>query len=231
MGKIKIIGKWNLKQNKWTTAQEKEYGKSFAYATYKPIINDENSTEINYIIIANGTRLEQHSKDFKTISDKELKIDYVIEHFKNKNENYQIISLFMDSDAPIIEESKLFSSHIDSLATNENTKSINIISVSKCGTMSFYVPRYFKNEESFEKTSLHNIAVPYQGTKFASPFIIFNEIKSFLNAKLGKNELSKQSYMLGMISQGITLEAKFTTKKNRVTINSKKGITKKKRRM
>ena len=39
------------------------------------------------------------------------------------------------------------------------------------------------------------------------------------------------SYMLGMTSQGITLEAKFTTKKNRTTINSKKGITKKKRRM
>ena len=33
------------------------------------------------------------------------------------------------------------------------------------------------------------------------------------------------SYMLGMISQGITLEAKFATKKNRITINSKKGIT------
>ena len=195
MGTINIIGKWNLKENKWSKPKSNEYGKSFSYATYKPILNDPNNNQINYIIIANGTRLEQHSKDFKTIDEKELRIDYVQKYLEKQKENYQIISLFMDSDAPIIEESKLFSSHIDSLAQNENTKSINIISVSKCGTMSFYVPRYFQNEESFEKTSLHNIAVPYQGTKFASPFVIFNEVKSFLNAKLGKNELSKQSYL------------------------------------
>jgi hypothetical protein len=195
MGLINIIGKWNLKENKWSKPNKNELGKSFSFGIYKPIINDENNNEINYIIIANGTRLEQHSKDAKTIDEKELRIDYVRKQLEKKNENYQIISLFMDSDAPIIEESKLFSEYIDSLAIQENTKSINIISVSKCGTMSFYIPRFFKYEESFNKTSLHNIAVPYQGTKFASPFVIFDEVKSFLNAKLGKNELSKQSYL------------------------------------
>lgn len=195
MGLINIIGKWNLKENKWSKPNKNELGKSFSFGIYNPIINDENNNEINYIIIANGTRLEQHSKDAKTIDEKELRIDYVRKQLEKKNENYQIISLFMDSDAPIIEESKLFSEYIDSLAIQENTKSINIISVSKCGTMSFYIPRFFKYEESFNKTSLHNIAVPYQGTKLASPFVIFDEVKSFLNAKLGKNELSKQSYL------------------------------------
>ena len=195
MGKINIIGKWDLNENKWKTPTTEEYGKSFSLAIYEPIINDENSSEINYIIIANGTRLEQHTKDFNVISDKELKIDYVKKHFEKPNGNYQIISLFMDNDAPLIEAAKLFSEYIDNLAINENTKSINLISVSKCGTMSFYTPRFFKYEESFNKTSLHNVAVPYQGTKFASPFIIFQEVKSFLNAKLGKNELSKQGYI------------------------------------
>ena len=195
MGITNIIGKWSLKENKWTIPNENEYGKSFAFGIYDKIINDENTDEINYIIIANGTRLEQHSKNYKNISEKELMIDYVINHYKNKDENYQIITLFMDNDAPIIEESKLFSQYIDSLAIDKNTKSINIISVSKCGTMSFYVPKFFKHENSFAKTSLHNIAVPYQGTKFASPFLIFNEVKAFLYAKLGKNELSKQSYI------------------------------------
>lgn len=195
MGKVNIIGKWSLEENKWTTPNPSEHGKSFSLVTYDPIINDENSNEINYIIIANGTRLEQHTKDFSTISEKELKIDYVMNHFKKQNGNYQIITLFMDSDAPLIEESKLFSEYIDNLAIDETTKSINLISVSKCGTMSFYAPKFFKYEESFNKTSLHNIAVPYQGTKFASPFIIFQEVKSFLNAKLGNNELSKQGYI------------------------------------
>ncbi|MBQ7790082.1 MAG: hypothetical protein IJ399_02340 [Bacilli bacterium] len=195
MGKINIIGKWDLNENKWKTPTTEEYGKSFSLAIYEPIINDENSSEINYIIIANGTRIEQHTKDFNVISDKELKINYVKKHFEKQKGNYQIISLFMDNDAPLIEAAKLFSEYIDNLAINENTKSINLISVSKCGTMSFYTPRFFKYEESFNKTSLHNVAVPYQGTKFASPFIIFQEVKSLLNAKLGNNELSKKSYL------------------------------------
>lgn len=194
MGKINIIAKWNLKQNKWTKPNQEEYGKSFSYATYDTIINDENNNEINYIIIANGTRLEQHTKDNKIIDEKELLINYVTEKLKNENENYEIITLFMDSDAPLIEEAKVLSKFIDTLSIQETTKSINIISVSKCGTMSFYTPNFFQNEESFKKTSIHNIAVPYKGTKFASPFIIFDELKSLLNAKLGNNKLSKKSY-------------------------------------
>ena len=194
MGKINIIAKWNLKQNRWTKPNQEEYGKSFSYATYDTIINDENNNEINYIIIANGTRLEQHTKDNKIIDEKELLINYVTEKLKNENENYEIITLFMDSDAPLIEEAKVLSKFIDTLSIQETTKSINIIGVSKCGTMSFYTPHFFQNEESFQKTSIHNIAVPYKGTKFASPFIIFDELKSFLNAKLGNNELSDKSY-------------------------------------
>lgn len=196
MGKLNIIGKWNIDKNKWnTTPEEKDYGKSFSYATYDTIINDENNDDINYIIIANGTRLEQHTKNKININDKELLINYVINKLKKENENYEIITIFMDSDAPLIEEAKLFSTFIDTLSIQERTASINIISVSKCGTMSFYTPSFFQNEESFQKTSIHNIAVPYKGTKFASPFIIFNELKSLLNAKLGNNELSKKSYL------------------------------------
>lgn len=195
MGKINIIGKWNLQKNKWTNPQKEEYGKSLSYATYDTIINDENSNQINYIIIANGTRLEQHTKDTENINERELLINYVINNLKTKNENYEIITLFVDSDAPLIEEAKILAKFIDTLSIQETTQTINIISVSKCGTISFYTPNFFENEESFQKTSIHNIAVPYKGTKFASPFIIFNEVKSFLKAKLGNNELSKKSYL------------------------------------
>lgn len=195
MGKINIIGKWNLQKKKWTTPKNEEYGKSFSYATYNTIINDENDNHINYIIIANGTRLEQHTKDNEKINEKELLINHVIKKLQNKNENFEIISIFMDSDAPLIEEAKIFSKFIDTLSIQETTSSINIISVSKCGTMSFYTPSFFKNEESFQKTSIHNVAVPYTGTKFASPYIIFDEVKSFLNAKLGRNKLSRKSYL------------------------------------
>lgn len=195
MAKINIVAKWNLHKNEWTTPTKEEYGKSFSYATYNTIINDENNNQTNYIIIANGTRLEQHTKDNETLNEKELLINYVINQLKKQNENYEILTLFVDSDAPLIEEAKILAKFIDTLSIQETTQTINIISVSKCGTISFYTPNFFQNEESFQKTSIHNIAVPYKGTKFASPFIIFNEVKSFLNATLGNNSLSKKSYL------------------------------------
>lgn len=196
MAQINIIAKWNLQKNRWTIPEKEEYGKSFSYATYDTIINDINNDKINYIIIANGTRLEQHTKDNETLTEKELLINHVIKQLKKQNENYEILTLFVDSDAPLIEEAKFFAKFIDTLSIYDTTQTINIISVSKCGTMSFYVPNFFQNEESFQKTSIHNIAVPYKGTKFASPSIIFSEVKSFLKAKLGNNELSRFSYDL-----------------------------------
>ena len=40
--------------------------------------------------------------------------------------------------------------------------------VSKCGAMSFYTPRFFKQAQSFDKTNIFNVAVPYQETKFTT---------------------------------------------------------------
>ena len=230
MGKLNIIGKWNIDKNKWnTTPEEKDCGKSFSYATYDTIINDENNDDINYIIIANGTRLEQHTKNKININDKELLINYVINKLKNENENYEIITIFMDSDAPLIEEAKLFSTFIDTLSIQERTASINIISVSKCGTMSFYTPSFFQNEESFQKTSIHNIAVPYKGTKFASPIIIFNELskKSYLKLLKIYKEICSNSHMDYDIAQpgGIPAESHHKYDKNYIkNIFSKENI-------
>ncbi len=63
MGKIDIIAKWDLEKNKWTQSSDlKDIGRSFAIANYKKIINDNG--KINYIIIDQGSRVEDHSKDF-----------------------------------------------------------------------------------------------------------------------------------------------------------------------
>ena len=36
----------------------------------------------------------------------------------------------------------------------EGTKTINIMGVSKCGAMSFYIPRFLKYDESFRKLNI-----------------------------------------------------------------------------
>ena len=167
MGTIDIFAKWDLEKNDWTQSDNlKDIGRSFAIASYKRIINDNG--KINYIIIDQGSRVENHSKDFSNIKETEVRIDNVISHYERCNGNYDIKLFLMDADAPIIEDAKLFAKYVESLALLPNTNSVNIIGLSKCSVMNFYVPRFFKNRETFKKTNVYNIASPYEGTKFAS---------------------------------------------------------------
>lgn len=193
MGKINSIAKWDLSLNQWIIPSNEQVGRSFAFSHYDRIINNPNN-ELNYIIIANGSRVEDHSKNFTHIDNKKLRIDKMIEHYKNNNENYDIQVFLMDADAPIIEDAKLFAQYVDSISCLPTTKSINVISISKCGAMCFYVPRFFKRNESYKKLNLYNIATPYNGTKFASPTILYQEIKAFILKLLGDTPISHTIY-------------------------------------
>ena len=193
MGTIDIFAKWDLEKNGWTQSDNlKDIGRSFAIASYKRIINDNG--KINYIIIDQGSRVEDHSKDFSTIKETEVRIDNVISHYERCNGNYDIKLFLMDADAPIIEDAKLFANYVDYLASLSDTNSVNIVGLSKCSVMNFYVPRFFKNRETFKKTNVYNIASPYEGTKFASPKIFYPEIKRVFKSDIVCNILVKNVY-------------------------------------
>ena len=193
MGTIDIFAKWDLEKNDWTQSDNlKDIGRSFAIASYKRIINDNG--KINYIIIDQGSRVEDHSKDFSNIKETEVRIDNVIRHYERCNGNYDIKLFLMDADAPIIEDAKLFAKYVESLALLPNTNSVNIIGLSKCSVMNFYVPRFFKNRETFKKTNVYNIASPYEGTKFASIKIFYPEIREKFRSKSLSNLIIKKAY-------------------------------------
>ena len=193
MGKIDIIAKWDLEKNKWTQSSDlKDIGRSFAIVNYKKIINDNG--KINYIIIDQGSRVEDHSKDFFNIKETEVGIDNVISHYERCNGNYDIKLFLMDADAPIIEDAKLFANYVEKLASLPNTNSVNIVGLSKCSVMNFYVPRFFKNSDTYKKTNIYNIASPYEGTKFASPKIFYPEIKRVFKSDILCNTLVKNIY-------------------------------------
>ena len=193
MGTIDIFAKWNLEKNEWIQSDNlKDIGRSFAIASYKKIINDNG--KINYIIIDQGSRVEDHSKDFSTIKETEVRIDNVISHYERCNGNYDIKLFLMDADAPIVEDAKLFANYVESLVALPNTNSVNIVGLSKCSVMNFYVPRFFKNRETFKKTNVYNIASPYEGTKFASPKIFYPEIKRVFKSDIVCNILVKNVY-------------------------------------
>lgn len=193
MGKIDVFAKWDLDMNEWVKNPGVNFrGRSFAIAHYDNITN--NDGKINYIIINRGSRVEDHSKDFYNIKNKEAGINNIINHYEKCNGNYEIKLFLMDADAPIIEDAKLFANYLDYLASNPMTNSINVIGVSKCSIMNFYVPRFIKNLETFTKTNIYNAASPYEGTKMASPLIFYPEVKDIINDKIKNQVIANQLY-------------------------------------
>jgi len=195
MGTIEVIGKWDLEKNNWQKiTKESEKGRAFAFVDYQKINNNEQELKYDYIILAQGSRVENHSKDFITVKEKEVGINKIINYFQNSNKNIIIKLFLMDADAPINEDAKLFAQYIDNLSLNPNTNSINIIGISKCGAMAFNIPKYFKSLTSFNKTNIYTVATPFDGTKMAFPLIFYPEIKKLIISKLGDNKISNLVY-------------------------------------
>jgi len=193
MGKIEVLGKWDLLNNGWIKNPEQKFlGRSFALAHYDKIINDNG--KINYIIFAHGSRVEDHTKNYGKISESKVGMKNIISHYQNCNGNYAIKLFLMDADAPIIEDAKLLAEYIEILASIPTTNSISLISLSKCGVMSFYVPSFFKNQTTFSKTNIFNIATPYQGTKLSSPLIFYPEVKKLISSKIDNKKVSNFVY-------------------------------------
>lgn len=193
MGKIKVFGKWDLEKSIWIKNPSLDIsGRSFAIASYDKIINHDD--KINYIIFAHGSRVEDHSKNFTEIKEKAAGMNNILNHYSHCNDNYDVQLFLMDADAPIIEDAKLFAHYIDSLAALPTTNSINIIGLSKCSIMSFYVPRFFTNPATFHKTNIYNVAAPYEGTKLASPLVFYPEVKTLISNKIGNEKISNLIY-------------------------------------
>ena len=199
MGIINVYGKWNLEKNDWNkNFSYHDRGRAFAIAKYEEIINNPNDG-IDYIVLAYGTRVEDHSKDYINIKDSVNGIDKVISYFKNKNKNIVIELFLMDADAPIVEDAKKMASYIDRLSSLSNTNSVNLIGLSKCGAMAFNIPKYFRNLSSFNKTNVYTIASPFTGTKLASPGIFYPEVERKIISIFGNNRISNLIYN-GVIS-------------------------------
>lgn len=205
MGIINILGKWNLEQKDWVkSVTYYDRGRSLAFANYDQI-NSENGKDINYVIFAYGTRVEDHSKDYVNIKETMRHINKVIRYFEQTNKNV-IIQLFLfDADAPILEDAKLLAKYIDGLSFIPNTNSINVIGTSKGGCMAFSLPKYFSRFTSFEKTNIYTVATPFDGTKLASPKIFYPDVKRLIKSKFGDNKFADLLYeKLISIYEGIS---------------------------
>ncbi len=126
MGQIKGIAKWDLETNGWRDiASQADKRKALSIASYRDVIHDESDNGFHYILIADGYRVENLSKNAETISDRKDGIKRVINYFEKKKDNYRIQLLLIDNDAPLKEEGKYFASYIDSLAESDNDERLS----------------------------------------------------------------------------------------------------------
>ena len=197
MSKIDIVGKWDLNNNNWYDPYtENERGSSLALASLKNVkVNDNYNYE--YFIFCPGTRLEDESKDSKTISDGAENIDKAQKFFGKLDKNIQIKLLLLDADAPLKEESIFLGNHIDSISSNPHIKSINIIAHSQGAALAFNSLKYIRKPLALSKTNLFTTAVPFKGTIMASPLYLYPRLEDIIKNKIS-NEFLVQRLMEGL---------------------------------
>lgn len=184
MGTIEILGKYDLKTNAWYKPNSiSNMLTSLSLVSYKPIIKNE-SNNINYVIVIDGCRLENYSKNPYEISEKKGHIFTILDYFEKSDKNTQVQLLLVDKDAPLSEESIIVAKLIDSLACKDNVSSISIIGTSKGGLIAYNAMKHLKNPQNKNKTSVYAYSAPYKGTILASPLYLRNELSRYINAKL-----------------------------------------------
>ncbi|MCI8497840.1 MAG: hypothetical protein HFG33_00360 [Bacilli bacterium] len=193
MGTIKHHKKWDLQNNVWKDVESGEKGKALSTVSYSDIINSQNR-QFNYIVIANGYRVENITKNPNAVSDRAAHISNVIKYFSNLRENYKIEMILIDNDAPLTEQSKAIAEYIDTLSRRIDAKTVNFLGFSKCGVIAVDMIKYFKDPRSFVKTRIYSISSPYEGTLIASPKLLEIEVKKMVEAKLGQGRFSSEVY-------------------------------------
>lgn len=188
MQKIDVVGKWDLNLNCWRDPHSFiERQKSLTVVSYEDMVNYETDG-YDYIIIADGTRLENHSKDgINTRINGAVK--NVLEYFSRKKKNFKFRLILLDNDAPLKEESKWIANYLDTIARLSDVKSISYIGISKCGVMAFDLIKYLHSVEALSKVRVYSLSSPYGGTLLASPLYIEAEIKKILAAKITSKTL------------------------------------------
>lgn len=197
MSKVDIIGKWDLSNNSWYDPYtEEERGKSLSLVSLKSVETDE-SYNYEYFIFCPGIRLENVSKDSKTVSDKAGDIDKAIKYFSKLDKNIHMKLLLLDNDAPLKEESIFLGNHIESISSNPHINSINVIAHSIGAAVAFDSLKSIRKPLALSKTNLFTTAVPFKGTIMASPLYLYPRLEDIIKNKIS-NEFLIQRLMEGL---------------------------------
>lgn len=191
-GTIETIGRWSLEEEKWTSVEDDAQRRKALSLVHFPIIRELDILRHNIIILIDGSRVEDHCKSGWTMNEKESGIKYIKEAVThNKLFNVRLISMYMDKDAPINEESKFIANYVDKLSKDDNIGTISLVGHSKGATLIFNAMKFCKEQDAFLKTRVYTVSTPFLGTIFASPKYMYPKMREVVKKRLFFNKISE----------------------------------------
>ena len=190
MTTIKNLKKYSLEDKKFKI--DNLDNKSFSVSR-KKFISDESNTDFDYIILVNGNRAMDVTKDGIHPYGQRDYVERIGNYFLKQKKNVIVEHILLDNDAPLALESIMLADHVDKLASKDNIKTINLIGHSKGGALLFNSPKYFRNESSFKKTTITTTASPFMGCLLATPTFFLPQVRDVVYSQLPEY-LAKPTY-------------------------------------
>ncbi len=187
------IRKYSLEENKWEEATRNNAGKAFSVVKYSTEFgkqaNNTNS-DFEYFILLDGMRPENYSKTGTSFDGNNgWGIKNYLNDLENKNSRIKALTILVDKDAPLEEQSRLLAHKVNKLKNMEHCKGINILGISKCGTMTVSMLKYLQNS-NLDKLHVVSAEAPYLGTIYASPNLLYAKADETLK-KIPENMIKR----------------------------------------
>ncbi len=189
---IKKIKKYSLEDESFVNGGTLLDNHSFSVVR-KKVICDESNSSFDMIIFVNGNQAIDVTKDGVHPYGQRDYVERICQYFQRKKKNVIVEHILLDEDAPLALEARMIANHIDVLSSNQTINSIQLIGHSKGGTISFNVPKSFKKNSSYQKTSITTTATPFLGCLLASPKFFLKKVREVIYSQLPE-PVSKYTY-------------------------------------
>lgn len=172
----KPIAKYHLEENKWKKVKNnKELGKAFSVVKYNAEFGkkaNQSNSDFDYFILLDSLRVENYSKRGTTPDNSGWSMGNYLTELEKSSKRIKALSVLVDQDGPLEDESKFLAKKINQLKEMEHCKNIHVLGVSKCGDIVVSMLKYL-TDSHLDKLNVLAAQAPYLGTIMASPNVLY----------------------------------------------------------
>lgn len=134
-------------------------------------------------------RAENYAKSGTSIGNSGWGNSNYLTQLEESNQRIKALSILVDKDAPLEEQSRLLAYKVNKLKEMENCKKVTVLGISKCGTMVVSMLKYL-NDTNLNKLNILSYSSPYLGTIYASPNTLYSKVDETIG-KVSANLLKR----------------------------------------